>query len=519
MTAIATDSTGTVLTGRVFTWSTTNSAVATVSASGRLIATPYGGSATRNATVSAASEGQTGSAVVSVFVDLSRVSTFFSLVPNGFPDLSTYFNAIVYPVGTFAVAAADLNRDGRQDLVFHYRHTVAQAGYAPVQNRVIALLANSDGTYADRTLQLFGSTAVDAAGALSRNVAVADVNGDGYPDWIYALNREDGRPCITVPPNGGCDNWGAQSAGGLSRPDGTYAIVPFGNTTYHHGVATARTAAGSYDVVLNPDAYSVVGNAFIPTAPYPYGGFSYSPAESVAGGATDLFFTEDGREQKPSAVKLHTRTGSGPWSLRGSFEFSSWRRIQWVTWNGDPGSTYVINFRGQELVGGAFYNTCALRITPGQPPIFVAIFNTGYYPGGVASVPVVREGDVTPLSKLLAFRADATQLTEIPIIADGDGIYFSLACVDLNGDGYEDLLADAGVDGEKPTIFLNTKSGSLVKVPSARLPQPPRNWQTRAWLADADGDGIKDLIYYPGGCFPQSGCSRFQLWKGRRPLQ
>ena len=523
MFAVATDSAGTVLTGRSFTWSTTSSIVATVSTTGRLIATPYGGSATRGATVNVTSEGRNGSAAVSVFVDLSRASAFFTLVPNAFPDLSSYFNAIAYPVGTFSVAGADVNRDGREDLVFHYSHSafnpLPQAAFAPIQNRVITLLANSDGTFADRTQQLFGSMAIDVVGALSRNVAVADVNGDGYPDWIYALNREDGRSCTQSSGSGGCVNWFTQSAGALSRGDGTYAIVPFGPTAYQHGVATARTATGAYDIILDYNAYSVAGNSFVPTAPYPFAGFTFSPAATVAGGTTDLWFTEDGRQAKPSTLQLHTRSGAGSWSQRGAFEFSSFRQIQWITWSADLGPAYVVNYRGRELVGGAFYNTCALRLTPGQPPVFLASFNTTYYPGGIANLTVVRQGDMTPIALLMAFRADATQLTEIPIVSDPVGVFFSLTCADLNGDGYDDVFSDAGIDGEKPLIFLNTRAGTLTKLLSARLPPPPRGWQARAWLADTDGDGIKDLIYYPGGCFAPSGCARFQLWKGRRPLQ
>ncbi len=68
LTATTRDAGGTVLSGRVVTWSTSNAAVATVSSSGMVTAVGVG-----TAEITATSEGKSGSASVSVASDVARV--------------------------------------------------------------------------------------------------------------------------------------------------------------------------------------------------------------------------------------------------------------------------------------------------------------------------------------------------------------------------------------------------------------------------------------------------------------
>jgi hypothetical protein len=85
-----------------------------------------------------------------------------------------FASQVTYTVGfdPFMVISADLNRDGKLDLV-----TVS-----PSDNKVSVLLGNGDGT--------FGVQATYPVGSLARAVISTDVNGDGKLDLV-ALNQGD----------------------------------------------------------------------------------------------------------------------------------------------------------------------------------------------------------------------------------------------------------------------------------------------------------------------------------------
>jgi trimeric autotransporter adhesin len=70
LTAVTKDSAGDVLSGRTVTWTTSNAAVATVSSAGLVSATSAGGSAT----ITATSEGKSGTASITVFVPIATIT-------------------------------------------------------------------------------------------------------------------------------------------------------------------------------------------------------------------------------------------------------------------------------------------------------------------------------------------------------------------------------------------------------------------------------------------------------------
>ncbi|MGA2355472.1 MAG: Ig-like domain repeat protein [Terriglobales bacterium] len=89
----------------------------------------------------------------------------------------TFQTVVTYSSGaaaTGAVAVADLTGDGKLDLVI-----TNFGGEANGDGNVGVLLGNGDGTFQPVVLY-------DAGGVETRNVAVADVNGDGKPDLLTA---------------------------------------------------------------------------------------------------------------------------------------------------------------------------------------------------------------------------------------------------------------------------------------------------------------------------------------------
>lgn len=123
------------------------------------------------------------SAVVALALTVSLLVVSSSLVLAQNLDASSVFvEAPPYPVGgnqATSVAVADLNGDGKPDLVVGTACcNQGNNGLGP-NSQVSVLLGNGDGTFQPPVSYYpFGSIAV--------SVAVADVNGDGKPDLVVS---------------------------------------------------------------------------------------------------------------------------------------------------------------------------------------------------------------------------------------------------------------------------------------------------------------------------------------------
>jgi hypothetical protein len=133
---------------------------------------------------------------------------------------------VVGPV--VSLAAADLNRDGKTDLLF-----------APLIKGVGVLLGNGDGTF--QSPQYL----TPARGNIAFSVATRDFNGDGKPD-LFLANHEF---CLS----GSCSFYGAGLF--LGNGDGTFqgptATTTVNNAFYND---TSSSATADFDLDGHMDA-------------------------------------------------------------------------------------------------------------------------------------------------------------------------------------------------------------------------------------------------------------------------
>lgn len=135
--------------------------------------------------------------------------------------------------------------------------------------------SQADGSHQDCTQALFGTQAIRATGSLATGggnpyihvmPTPKDINNDGYPDFWYALNRDDGRPGFDFsssddralietfcgPQINGDNTWDctrkAVQTVLLSEGDGRYQVkeMPFGPTNTQAAVMLPNTQ-GTYD--------------------------------------------------------------------------------------------------------------------------------------------------------------------------------------------------------------------------------------------------------------------------------
>jgi hypothetical protein len=129
----------------------------------------------------------------------------------------------------------------------------------------------------------------------------------------------------------------------------------------------------------------------------------------------------------------------------------------------------------------------------------------GNYVEGV----VYKQGDLPVQNRLNVFDVSDTALvlkTGVVVNEKIDALYRIDACRDINNDGYDDvvLLQNAGGGGEatntraEPIIYLNDKDNHLVKLDLAGIPlvDKSEDYLVHGFLADMNGDGIEDLVYF-----------------------
>lgn len=506
------------MSGVSVVWSSSNSKIANIDQTGKII-TEYDGEVDITAEIS----GKKSNVKLKVDPDFTNWKTFFEPVQNGFPDLNKYYLETSGSAFLTTVVTADLNKDGKTDLVFHLWHMrnsseVNQPLDAPVPNRLVALIAQNDGTLKDQTKELFGSSSIDLAGSASRKVRVADLNSDGYPDWVYSMNREDARS--------GSGDWGSKSVAVVSKGDGTYRTIEFGEKKYHHSVEILPLGGGMYNILLdNDEEYSYSNGSFLKVPSFPdreIGTYLvYSSAKNIT---PDFLFSSlmDNDFNKPPYLGLFKKSANQNWVKESIFKWPDTRQIDYVSWSGDIGKTCVISYNGKEFISGGFYESTSIRLYPTDTPTPIVHFATSYLTGGLNGRTSINSSETQAWSKLMAFQAVNGTLQELNVISVPEGPYNInfLDNKDLNGDGFDDLTTYPYINGAKPRVYLNNKNGRLNLITDKRFPDLELGANWSSVFADVDGDGINDLIFFPGnGCNANTSQTKFLLYKGRRYLQ
>lgn len=340
-----------------------------------------------------------------------------------------------------SVAAADVNGDGKSDLVI--------ANYA---DTTVAVLLGTTAPGAATPGFAAPQPFATAAGTSPYSVATSDINGDGKPDLVVA-NFSDTISVLlnTTAPGAAPPSFGAQQA-------------------FATGTNSASVTAAEINGDGKPDL--VVANLLNASISVLF--------NTTAAGATTASF----------APQQAFATGSGPASVAAA-DVNGDGRLDLIVANSNNTISVLLNTTapGAVIPGFAVQQTFAAGTTPasvaavdvngdGRPDLVVANFDD-------STVSVLLNTTV-PGATTPAFAAQQA-------FATGAGPD-SVTTADVNGDGKPDLIVSNFHD-DTATVLLNTTTPGATSVGFAALP-PLATGGTPYSVAttDVNGDGMPDLM-------------------------
>lgn len=419
------------------------------------------------------------------------------------PDLKAKYDALCgRDVNAQQIVPVDINNDGRKDLIVAVWCMQPVMGLnidVPVKNSVFALMQNSDGSFSEATLQVFGSSFPDIGGVPISSLTY-DFNKDGYTDIVFSINREDGRTG-----NGTTqDNFKAPQMSLMSNGNGTYRLVPVSVPKYGMWATTRSNELNNKDVIFSTFSGNIA---------YRWVNSQWQEVPGYDSWTNNPIFLKDNSNIaiQPSSrdslgVDLYSNVNNS-WQKTSGFSFAG--STQWVdqiSWSGGIGKVPVITIGGEDYITPGFGGMCEIK-SENSTKIIAFMYGTvivGGYKGGTVTEgtdPVYKYKNV---NKLLTFDLNGTTLQknslEIDLSTEGNISFYDMRCDDINNDGYADIqvVTPRGWFGDPkpaPIVLLGNATFGFNKLNRDIFPPTPDG--TAPLLTDLTGDNIPDLVYWP----------------------
>ncbi len=377
---------------------------------------------------------------------------------------------IVIPAGSRPsdVAAVDVNGDGKPDLIF--------SNYAA--DTISVMLGNGNGTFRPPIIY---PTNQGPGFAGPSGVAVADLNGDGVPDLIYAdyvsanvavrLGNGDGSfgPEETYPTGVGAHAVSVADVNGDGKPD-LVVVNAVGDDV--------SVLLGNGDGTLQPEKTYKVG-----LNPY-----SLAVADFNGDGVPDIVTSNRG----DNTVSVLLGNGDGTFEPQETFPTGKtprWVAVGDLTGNGqvDIVTANLGDDTASVLLGngdGTFsFGTQQSVPAPPLAPFQVVVADVNG--DGIPDIITANRPD-NSVSVLLGNRDGSFQTKQTYAT---DRSPFSVAVADVNGDGIPDIVT-ANYDGADVSVLLGKGDGTFQ--PYFNLPAGSDPYDVK--VADLAGDGKADIV-------------------------
>ena len=445
----------------------------------------------------------------------------FATSPQLLPDLREKYDLLCgSEVMVQTAIPVDLNKDGKMDLVFTLwcRHNVSEAYTGPVPNTLVAFIQTSTGVFEDKTKEIFGSDIVDIGGT-SMGYVVTELNNDGYDDLVMSCVREDGR----TPSDVAASNIKCQTVSFISDSNGKYNKVLFGNILWGDEIKLIKDKNGNKQIVLLPADKSAEVWTFNGQW-NSVSGFEWLQKNHV--------FIQPANSTSPTMIVNKFDNGhkleiwnnlNDRWSKLLDYFYLSPTTILLTNSSMMTPTTNIFKVDNNDYIDyGGLYQGCALKRTKDGPTEVLYSFIGKLIKGGYTGQQLTDTWS-PPVVKLISLGATTENLNINPITLNTDQLdanFYHMECGDINGDGVDDILIRTT---GTPLVYVNNGQGKFGKLNSSIIPKVPRG--SAHIYVDIDGDGIKDLLYFPIDRWQFDWREtntytkvQFQLYKGNRAI-
>ena len=453
----------------------------------------------------------------------------FASTPILLPDLRAKYDALcANNVSVQNALALNLTKrtDGKKDFLFNLWCGLESGTVttAPTVNGTIAMVQQSDGSFVDKTKELFGVEMVDIGGTAGEAVAY-DFNGDGYDDAVFPVVGEDHR--YEAPGYTGNNRLKAFLT---SNGGGTYRMEGLGTPSYTSHVYVVDNEIGSKDLYSAKTAYGGASetwrytNMWTKLSENDWIGdravVFFTPVNSAKGASVELQYSKT----TPSALDLFAKGIDGTWTRQDTWTLPNARtgRVYNTPYTGETGLAPLATIDGIDYIGTVFESGCEIRKRPTESPLALMVLNAYQATGIDTSQPMHAEDFQNhAVAKIMAFSVLGNKIQSVPITINNEVQnlqFFRIACGDMNGDGYDDILIMPWGQNVAPALYLNDQSGNFSLVNRDKFPMPSPTFQDNSVIyIDIDGDGYRDLLYWPTTRLAGTPTTvRYQVYKGLR---
>jgi len=501
-------------------------------------------------TISCGNGSETATAQATVTV---VVKPYFVEVPNAFPDPGYMYtlgaNGIVsgpYTGGIIFATPIKKLPNGSPGIIY----SAGMSNPDPTKSCFgrVYVFEYKNGKFNDVTsAMLDGSNSLEGFPSVT---AVDDINGDGITDFVSGVTQDCGR---TTQTNSNALVAAQPFALISNTQTGKYRVIHFSYPDGWENIRILTEADGSKTIALggynfsnSPNGgsykYKFDGTNIIAVAndfPAPNAqGFTIYSTSGAPGYDTLI------QPGQTKAVESFIKSANGSWASGGAINspYPILGYSLYTAWNGGFSTVPVINMGGDAVIGAPdrgliATNSCKIRISPtsGYSVLMMLPVNviSNYVPGEPIADSMMSTGRISPGVKWLGAYMKNGVLTQSDLVivneqsTNNGGGFNQFECRDINGDGYDDLVGYALWQGDVntnafPIVYLNQKNGTFKRSTVGETMSFKIGYQVNqhtSIMADIDGDGIEDLIIFPGNAGGKnllSGAMKF--YKGLKPL-
>jgi hypothetical protein len=450
---------------------------------------------------------------------IAPYTSLLSTTPILLPDLKVKYDAMCGKnVSVQTAIPIDLNNDGKTDLVFTLwcpPTPVGSAYIGPPLNTLVAIIQTSPGVFEDKTKDIFGSDIVDLGGK-NYGYITTDLNGDGYEDLVMSCDREDTR----IPADVAASNMKCQTVSFISDGKGHYNKLTFGNTLWGDDIKLIKDKNGNKQIILlpadtAPEVWAFNGQWNRVTV---FDWMQKNPVFIQSANSSDptIIINKYDNGRKLEIWNIVNNT----WSKLLDYFYLVSTTILLPNSTQGTATTSIFKVDNTDYIDyGGVYEGCALKRTKDGPTEVLYSFVGGLIEGGYTGQTLTNTGSKPKVVKLMSLGVTTQNLNISPVTLNTDQIdssFYHMHCMDFNNDGLDDIIVRTT---GTPLIYVNNGQGKFGKLNSNTIPKAPAG-ASHIYI-DIDGDGIKDLLYFPinGWQFGSYTKVQFLLHKGNRAIK